>query len=242
LRKRGLPETAIIAAIPVFVLIPGAGTDPRVFRAAIAALADLGHEAVAPPLPLHEELATPSDHADAVATAVHGSGDLVVVAQSLGAFSGALVPGRIPVARLLLLAPMIPKPGETAGEWWENTGHAEAIADLLERHGPMRDWGPDAMEEVFLHDVDPEVALSNERYNGAPGAGMFSEPWPLEAWPDVPTRVLVPREDRLFPLSFQRRVTGERLGIEVDVMPGGHLPMLARPRQLAAQLARLAAS
>jgi Alpha/beta hydrolase family len=225
----------------VFVLIPGAGTDPRVFRSTIAALADLGHQAVAPPLPLHEERATPSDHADAVAAAVRGRGDLVVVAQSLGAFSGPLVAARVPVARLILLAPMIPKPGETAGEWWANTGHAEAIAELLARHGPMRDWGPEAMKEAFLHDVDPEVARANERYNGAPGAGMFTEPWPLEAWPDVITRVLAPRDDRLFPLSFQRRVARERLGIEVDVMPGGHLPMLARPLQLAKRLVRLAA-
>ena len=144
------------------------------------------------------------------------------------------------MARLVLLAPMIPKPGETAGEWWDDTGHAEAIAELLARHGPMRAWGPEAFEEVFLHDVDPEIARRNERFNRAPGAGMFSEPWPLEAWPDVPTRVLAPREDRLFPLPFQRRVAGERLAREVDVMPGGHLPMLARPRELAEHLVRLA--
>ena len=223
----------------MFVLIPGAGIDPRVFGATIAALADLEHEAVAPPLPLHDERATPSDHADAVATAVRGRGDLVVVAQSLGAFCGALVPTRIPVAHLVLVAPMIPKPGETAGEWWENTAHSQAIASLIARHGEMSHWGPEAIAEVFLHDVDPEVARANERYKGAPGAGMFSEPWPLETWPDVPTRVLAPRDDRLFPLSFQRRVAGERLGVYVDVMPGGHLPMLARPRELAEHLVRL---
>jgi hypothetical protein len=131
----------IMGAIPVFVLIPGAGIDPRVFGATISALADLGHEAVAPPLPLHDERATPSDHADAVATAVRGRGDLVVVAQSLGAFSGALVPARIPVAHLVLVGPMIPKPGETAGEWWANTAHAEAIGSLIARHGKMSALG-----------------------------------------------------------------------------------------------------
>jgi hypothetical protein len=224
----------------LFVLIPGAGTDPRVFGTTIDALADLGHEAVAPPLPLDDDAATPSDHADAVAAGIPGRQGVVVVAQSLGAFAGPLVAERVPVARLVLLAPMIPKPGETAGEWWDNTGHAEAIAGLLARHGPMRDWGPEAFGEVFLHDVDPEVARENERFSGAPGAGMFSEPWPLAAWPDVPTRVLAPRGDRLFPLPFQRRVARERLGREVDVMPGGHLPMLARPRELAEHLVRLA--
>lgn len=226
----------------MFVLIPGAGTDPRVYEGTIAALADLGHKAVAPPLPLHDQRATPSDHADAVASAVPGgTGDVVVVAQSLGAFSGPLVAARTSVSRLVLLAPMIPKPGETAGEWWANTRHAEAIEPVLTRHGKMGEWGPEAMQEVFLHDVDPAVAEATAQYNGAPGAGMFSEPWPLEAWPDVPTRVLAPIEDRLFPLAFQRRVAAERLDLEVDLMPGGHLPMLARPAELAERLVQLAA-
>src|SRR5215211_1514597 len=225
--------------MPTFVLIPGAGTDPRVYRAAIDALSALGHDAMAPPLPLGDQRATPSDHADAVAEALPRGRELAVVAQSLGAFTGPLVATRVPVAHLILLAPMIPAPGETAGQWWENTGHAAAIADLIERHGPMSAWGPEAFEEVFLHDVDPEVARENERFSGAPGAGMFSEPWPLETWPDVPTRVLVPREDRLFPLAFQRRLARERLGLEIDEIPGGHLSMLSHPGELAERLVEL---
>jgi len=37
------------------------------------------------------------------------------------------------------------------------------------------------------------------------------EPSPLKTWPDVPTRVLLCRDDRLFPPSFLRRVAEERL-------------------------------
>jgi hypothetical protein len=53
--------------------------------------------------------------------------------------------------------------------------------------------------------------------------------------------VLAPREDRLFRRDFQRRVTRERLGLEIDEMDGGHLPMLSRPDELARRLAELAA-
>jgi pimeloyl-ACP methyl ester carboxylesterase len=225
-----------------FVLIPGAGADPRVYDATIEALRGLGHDGIAPALPLEDQSATPSDHADAVAAAVPRDSEPIVVAQSLGAFAGPLVATRVPVARLILLAPMIPKPGETAGAWWADTGHADAIAGVLERHGSMSTWGQQAIADVFLHDVDAAVAQANERYAGAPGAGMFTEPWPLAAWPDVPTRVLAPRGDRLFPLAFQRRVARERLGLELDEMDGGHLPMLARPAQLAQRLIELATS
>lgn len=239
LRSRRAARGALIAT---FALIPGAGADPRVYGETIVALHDLGHRALAPPLPLADEDGRPSDHADAVADAVAGESDLVVVAQSLGAFTGPLVAARIPVRQLILLAPMIPRPGETAGEWWENTGHEAAIADVLDRHGPMRTWGREAIADVFLHDVDPAVAREGERFDREPGAGMFGEPWPLDAWPDVPTRVLAPRDDRLFPLDFQRRLTAQRLGREIDEINGGHLPMLSRPSELAARLVGLAAT
>jgi hypothetical protein len=224
------------------VLIPGAGIDPRVYGATIEAFSDLGQRALAPPLPLHNEDARPSDHADAIVRALPDDAELVIVAQSLGAFTGPLVAARVPLAQLILLAPMIPKPQETAGEWWDNTRHGEAIAEILERYGPMSAWGRDAIAEVFLHDVDPAVARANERFQGAPGRGMFAEPWPLAKWPDAPTRVLVPSGDRLFPLDFQRRIASERLALEIDEIPGGHLPMLARPRELAQRLVELSAA
>ena len=103
---------------------------------------------------------------------------MVVVAQSLGAFAGPLAAEQAEAALLILLAPMVPAPGETAGEWWENTGLAQAVAELVARHGPMSEWGEEALSEVFLHDVDPDVARAAERFDGAPGPGMFAAPWP----------------------------------------------------------------
>ena len=64
----------------------------------------------------------------------------------------------------------------------------------------------------------------------------FEKPWPLAAWPDVPTRFLLCRDDRFFPAEFQRRVVQERLGFTPDEMVGGHLPALAHPDELAARL------
>src|SRR4051812_5120783 len=106
-----------------FVLIPGAGADPRVYEATIAALHDLGHQGIAPPLPLDDLEAGPSEHADAVLAALPDPRPtpLVIVGQSLGAYTAAIVADRLDPRRLILLAPMIPKLGETAGDWWEGT-------------------------------------------------------------------------------------------------------------------------
>jgi hypothetical protein len=46
------------------------------------------------------------------------------------------------------------------------------------------------------------------------------EPWPLTAMPDVPTRSLLCRDDRLSPEDFMRRITSERLGITADEIDG----------------------
>jgi pimeloyl-ACP methyl ester carboxylesterase len=226
-----------------FVLIPGAGADPRVYGATIDALRALGHEGIAPPLPLDDPDATPSDHADAVIAALPEPppAPLVIVGQSLGAYAATIAAARLRPDRLILLAPMIPSPGEAAGDWWKDTRHEEAIAPLIERHGAPSDWGEEAMAEVFYHDVDEATLAANAEYEGVPAPGLFAEPLPLEEWPDVPTTVLAGRDDRLFPLAFQRRVARERLGIEeVAEIDGGHLPMLARPRELAARLVALA--
>jgi hypothetical protein len=48
--------------------------------------------------------------------------------------------------------------------------------------------------------------------------------------------VLAGRDDRLFPIDFQRRVAKERLGVTVDALPGGHLVALSNPRGLANHL------
>ena len=50
------------------------------------------------------------------------------------------------------------------------------------------------------------------------------DPWPLEAWPDVPTRFILCRNDRLLPAAFLRRVVKDRLGITSDEINAGQPP------------------
>jgi hypothetical protein len=57
----------------------------------------------------------------------------------------------------------------------------------------------------------------------------------------VPTKVLIGRDDRLFPADFQHRVARERLGVGADEIPGGHLVALRSPSALADVLTAYAA-
>ena len=78
--------------------------------------------------------------------------------------------------------------------------------------------------------------------HGAPRQSetVFGSVCAFTTWPAVPTRILVGRDDRFFPVEFQRRVARERLGIVPDEMPGGHLVALSRPAELAERLAAYA--
>jgi pimeloyl-ACP methyl ester carboxylesterase len=84
--------------------------------------------------------------------------------------------------------------------------------------------------------VPADVVAAAKEQPLAQSGRPFEDPWPLERWPDIPTRVVAGREDRLFPLEFQRRIAAERLGLDVDAIPGGHLVALSRPAELADRL------
>jgi pimeloyl-ACP methyl ester carboxylesterase len=64
----------------------------------------------------------------------------------------------------------------------------------------------------------------------------FAEPCRFKRWPDVPIHAVAGRDDRFFPVDFQRRVVAERLNRSIDVLRGGHLIALSNPRGLADQL------
>ncbi|RFU21203.1 alpha/beta fold hydrolase [Geodermatophilus marinus] len=218
-----------------FVLVPGAGGQAWYWHRLVPALERRGHTAVAVDLPAEDDAAGLDAYAAVVADAARGRDrPVVVVAQSMGGLSAPLACARVPVDRLVLLNAMVPRPGETGGEWWAATGHEAARAAAAAAAGwPYDPADPDGdLDDAFLHDVPPEVVAT------APGpvaqsGTPFTEPWPLAAWPAVPTRVLAGRDDRFFPPAFQRAVAAERLGLDVEEVPGGHLAALSRPAELA---------
>jgi pimeloyl-ACP methyl ester carboxylesterase len=218
-----------------FVLIPGAGSGSWYWHLVVPELRARGHDVVAVDLPCDDDSAGLAEYADAVVHAIGERADLVVVAQSLGGFTAPLVCERVPVDLMVLVAAMVPAPGETFGEWWANTGQEQAQRELDEREGRPSGGDFDPMV-TFLHDVPPEVAAEAMVNGRDQSVVSLEKPWPLPAWPEVPTRFLLCRHDRLFPAEFQRRVVRERLGIVPDEMDGGHLPALARPKELAARL------
>jgi pimeloyl-ACP methyl ester carboxylesterase len=222
-----------------FVLVPGAGGAAWLWHRVVPELEARGHQAIAVDLPGDDESAGLPEYAAAIVAAAGDHADIVVVAQSLAGFSAPMACARRPVEQLVLLNAMVPVPGETPGAWWDDTGAVEARVRAAEAGGYATEFDP---QTYFLHDVPAETAASGAAHVRDEAAVAFGQPCAIERWPDVPTRVLAGGEDRFFPLGFQRRVARERLGLDVDVVPGGHLAALAHPAQLADHLSALAGS
>ena len=216
-----------------FLLLPGAGGDSWYWHLVASRLRAHGHEVIAPDLPGDDDAAELDDYVDLALAAAGDRTGLVVVGQSMGALTATLLCTRADVRLLVLVAPMIPVLGETGGGWWSSSGQLAAQRELDVREGrdPDAPFDPDT---IFLHDLPAEtrqaaLARDEREQSGTP----FTTPWPLDAWPDVPTRVVAGRHDRLFPLGFVQRLARERIGVEADVVDSGHLPALARPHELA---------
>jgi pimeloyl-ACP methyl ester carboxylesterase len=142
---------------------------------------------VAVDLPGEDASAGRSEYTATVVQAVGDRSDLVVVGHSLGGFTAPLVCARLPATLLVLVAGMIPAPGELFNDWWKNSGYEGT-----------------EFEDVFYHDVPPALAEEAQRREHDKSSKALEEPWPLTAWPDTPTRYLLCRDDRMFPAAWAR--------------------------------------
>ena len=213
-----------------FVLIPGAGGSAWYWHRVAPLLRAAGHDVIAVDLPGDDENAGLGEYARLVTGAIGSREGVMLVAQSLGGFTAPLVATAVPVTGLAFVNAMIPQPGETPGQWSGNTGSSEARAAAAEAHGYRPEFD---LAVYFLHDVPAEVVAEGEPYQRPEADAVFGSVCDFGGWPSVPIRVVAGADDRFFPVEFQRRVARERLGLDADVLPGGHLIALARPEPLA---------
>lgn len=121
--------SSILGNVATFVLIPGADGRAWYWHRLTAPLEGRGHEVVAVDLPVTDPTAGLDAYVAAIIAAIgERTSNLILVAQSLAGFIAPLVAERVPVTLVALLNAMVPTSGESAGEWWENAGHAAARA------------------------------------------------------------------------------------------------------------------
>jgi pimeloyl-ACP methyl ester carboxylesterase len=222
--------------LATYGLIPGGGGDPWEWHRLVSELASRGQDAIAVRLPADDDTAGWSEYADAVVDAIGDRADVILVAASMGGFTAPIVCTRRRVDLLVLLNAMIPMPGETFNAWGSNTGSGSARAQY---HAGLGLSSVEAADDavIYYHDLAPDLrAEAQARTWQAQSMTPLAQPWPLTSWPDIPTRVLAGRDDRMFPLDLQRRVARERLAIAIEEIDGGHMVAMSNPTVLADRL------
>ncbi|HWD00991.1 MAG TPA: alpha/beta hydrolase [Amycolatopsis sp.] len=207
----------------MFLLIHGGGGSGWDWHLVAEQLRLRGHEAAAPDMPIENPEATFQDFADVAVRAVEDAADIVVVGHSYGGFTAPIAARRLGARLLVFVAGMVPAPGEAPGDWWGNVGYENPGEGL-------------SATEQFLGDVPPELAEEALRRARDQASAEYREPWPEPRLPDLPTRILLCRDDKFFSPALQRRVARERLGLEADEIGGSHGVALSRPVELAERL------
>jgi pimeloyl-ACP methyl ester carboxylesterase len=220
----------------LFMLVPGAGGMAWYWSRVEPLLRESGHDAIAIDLPGDCKHAGLAAYTDIVVRAIGNRRDAILVAQSLGGFTAPLVCAHTSVKMIVFVNAMIPRPGETAGAWWGATGAIKAREQAALSGGYAVAFD---METYFLHDVPPDVLRAGPKEPREEADIVFGEPCRFERWPAVPIHLLAGRDDRFFPVEFQRRVARERLGKDVEEIAGGHLVALSNPGGLTERLLAL---
>jgi pimeloyl-ACP methyl ester carboxylesterase len=192
-----------------------------------------GHTAIAVDLPGDDDTAGLDEYTAIAIAAINGRADTVIVGQSLGGFTAAMTCARAPVAMLVFVNAMIPEPGETPGQWWRATGHEAARIEAAHRGGYSSTFD---LQTYFLHDVPADIVAAGAPHQRDEADVVFGSPCRFERWPDIEIHAIASADDRFFPVELERRLVRERLQREVDIVPGGHLSALSRPRALADRL------
>ncbi len=220
-----------------FCLIHGQWHDGSCWDPVADRLRALGHEAVAPDLPIDDPLADYEECALPALRALDGVDDpVVVVGHSRGSADAALVAA---ARRPALLVYVCPRFGGFA---------APPDAPSVFREGfpfPPMDaegravWTPEAAIEAMYPRLPRETgrALAQRLRPGASAVGEY----PLREHPDVPTALIYAADDEIFTPEWERFVAREVLGVEPIEIPGGHFPMAEDPDALAGLLDRLCA-
>ena len=198
----------------------------------------MGHEPIAMDLPVDDPRAGLEDYVDVVLESLDGADDdLVVVGHSMAGMIAPVVASRRPTRAMAYLCGVVPVPGATM---------AQVLIDEPDLERPLVRQGLSSVNdeglrvvtaevgrEIYYHDCTTDLAeWASAQLRPTADTAVY-DPSPLEAFPDVKTASIVCSDDRVVSPDWSRRVARQRLGISCIELPGGHAPMLSRPKDLA---------
>ncbi len=220
----------------IFGLVHGAWHGSWCWDLVAADLRERGHLPIAVDLPAEDPDAGADAYAAAVAAALAAyDEDIVLVGHSYAGLTLPLVPGRRPVRRMVLVAPLLPQPGRSFND--VVAAEPEILmpglsAGQLSHPDGSTQWQPPAAVATMFPDAPPPVAVWAADRLRRQHWQITREITPLERWPIVAVEVIACAQDAVVNPDWVRRTAMVRLGAAARVIPGDHAPYLSRPAEL----------
>jgi len=224
-------------AVKNIVLVHGAWADGSSWTKVVPLLEERGLHVVAVQNPL-------SSLADDVAATKRiidaQDGPVVLVGHSYG---GAVISeaGNNPkVARLVFVAAFGPDTGESVG----TTAKDFAPAPVGPEVKPIEDGFLVLTSKGVIEDFAQDLTAGEKQVlfaTQAPTSGsVFGASMSDAAWRHKPSFYVVAENDRMIDPDYER-FAAKRMGAKILALPTSHVPMLARPKEVAAFIAEAAA-
>jgi pimeloyl-ACP methyl ester carboxylesterase len=236
--NQGIALAANQEPVKNVVLVHGAWADGSSWAKIIPLLEKQGLHVVA----VQNPLSSLADDVAATKRAIDAQdGPVVLVGHSYG---GAVISeaGNHPkVARLVFVAAFGPDTGESVGTTAKDFAPApvgpevQPIEDgflVLSRKGVTEDFAQD------LSAGEKQVLFATQ---GPTSGSVFGAPISNAAWRHKPSFYVVADNDRMINPDYER-FAAKRMGAKTLALPTSHVPMLAKPQEVAAFIAQAAAA
>jgi pimeloyl-ACP methyl ester carboxylesterase len=225
-----------------FVLVHGGYHGGWCWSRVVDALTARGHLAIAPDLPIDDVAAGYEEYAAAVLDAmtdVAAGEDIVLVGHSLGCYitpmvAAALIAANRPVRQLFSFCAVPAATNEALALDATSilTDELIAVTYFADAEGRTMQT-PASFINLFYRDVDPaDTAWALARLRPL-GPRVMTDPWPLDALPDVPHTIVLARDDNVVRFEAGLVAAKALTGNDPIVVPGGHSVFLTDPNGLA---------
>jgi pimeloyl-ACP methyl ester carboxylesterase len=202
-----------------------------------------GHAVITMDLPCDDPTAGNVTYGQVVSDAIGAAGDIILVGHSLGGLTIPLVAAARPMRRLVFVNAFIPVPGQPFSAQFAEDDifppSPEATWPVTGHDGLLR-WPAERVIPALYADCPPDLARWAAARLRPQSRTPHSEVCPLPSWPEVPSSYILSREDGAVGPAWSRRAARDRLGTTAIELPGGHMSMLAHPKELAAELLKIA--
>lgn len=225
-----------------FVLVHGAWHGAWCWDRVAPLLHEAGHRTISVDLPVGDGRATFHDYADVVVGAItDADSHVALVGHSLGSMVVPLAASRRRVDAVIFLSGVIPK---LSAQPWDDGPLMEtpgAYDPLVEQPDGATVWPTvESATHALYGDCSAEdAAWAFSHLRPQNSSSLWTEPYPLDSWPQTPYHAIFGKHDRAVTPEWGRYVASTRLHIEPVEIASDHSPMISYPDELARLLVDL---